>query len=72
MVELIKPEKLGIIVCRNPHFEEPADKKVIYLFVNGEMYEYPPWDFVISLMIDRVIAVSYGLCGECRKAEQKK
>ena len=59
------------MVCRNKakHTDCVADMFVIYMFVNGDMYEFPPWEFVNSVMLDRVVMVSYGLCSSCKEVE---
>ena len=66
---ILKPEKLGLLVCKNKsaHTDCEADIFIILMLVDGEFYEEPPWAFVVSLMADRVIGVTHGLCKKCKE-----
>lgn len=65
---MLKPEKLGLVVCKHRanHTDCPSDTFVLYMFVDGNMYELPPPEFWMSVMTDRVVAVSHGECASCK------
>ena len=72
-----KPEKMGIVICKHKanHTDCENDLFVMYMFIDGAMYEGQnqgvPWAFVSSVMIDRVVGVSYGICTECKGRVKK-